>query len=315
MKQFLNFSNRGNQLLGAWISFILLFIVPYIWVVIKMSTADFASGEGYEFIPVVLALVLLAIFIEFYIFRFFITGIQYREKNLEFNGKFGDFVGIILLNLLLTIITIGIYYPWFVKKLYNFFINNSKYEESEFNFLSKGGELLLIFVFAAVIPMILVALIASAFVSIANANEAVGTNLINLFTYIFMAPYLYLLYRWLVNIQYKEYTILWKTEFFSSVGMIIGQIVLTIITIGIYSPAAALRIYKYFANKTYLISDGKSKKFGFENKMVNDFLFIWGQNLLILITASIYLPWAMAKISHRVLSQTYITEEISELSH
>lgn len=305
MKQFLNFSNRGGQLFGAWISFIILFIVPYAYVIVEITSSDLKSGEGFYLIPVIFVLVLLALFIEFYFYKFFITGIQYKEKNVEFSGTFGEFVGIILLNVLLTVITLGIYYPWFIKNLMSFFTNNSKYEENEFKFESKGGQLLLIFVFAALIPIILISGMSLAFINLLDLQPSI----VNVITYFVMVPYLYLLYKWLVNIKYKDYAIQWNTEFFSSVGYIIGQMFLTMITIGIYTPAASLRIYKYFANKTEITSELKSMKFGFENKMVNDFLFIWAQILLTIVTAFIYLPWAMAKISQRVLNQTYILKD------
>lgn len=308
MKQYLNFSNKGGQLFGAWISFILLFLVPYIWVVYQMSISDFEAGENYYLIPVVIGLVLIAIFIEFYIYRFFITGIQYKEINIEFKGRFSEFVGIILINTLLTIITAGVYYPWFIKKLYDFFVNNSKYNDSEFKFLSKGGPLLLIFVFAALLPAILISLFTASIISIIDMNSQTSQLLVNFITYLIMSPYIYLLYKWAVNIRYKEYTITWKTEFFSSVVMIIGQMTLSMISLGIYTPLAMLRIYKYFANKTQINSDDKSMKFEFKNKMTTDFFFIWVQILFTLITAFIYLPWAWAKISQRILSQTSISE-------
>ncbi len=273
-----------------------------------MSISDFEAGENYYLIPVVIGLVLIAIFIEFYIYRFFITGIQYKEINIEFKGRFSEFVGIILINTLLTIITAGVYYPWFIKKLYDFFVNNSKYNDSEFKFLSKGGPLLLIFVFAALLPAILISLFTASIISIIDMNSQTSQLLVNFITYLIMSPYIYLLYKWAVNIRYKEYTITWKTEFFSSVVMIIGQMTLSMISLGIYTPLAMLRIYKYFANKTQINSDDKSMKFEFKNKMTTDFFFIWVQILFTLITAFIYLPWAWAKISQRILSQTSISE-------
>ena len=45
--------------------------------------------------------------------------------------------------------------------------------------------------------------------------------------------------------------------------------------------------------------------FGFELEPIPDFLFIWGQTLLAIITLGIYYPWAMAKIGKRVLAKTY----------
>jgi len=82
--------------------------------------------------------------------------------------------------------------------------------------------------------------------------------------------------------------------------------VLNVITIGIYFPMAMIKLYKYFAERTVAQSGEIKRKFGFETDNLHDFLFIWGQMLLTLITTGIYYPWAINKIGKRILNRTYL---------
>ena len=121
-----------------------------------------------------------------------------------------------------------------------------------------------------------------------------------------MIPYMYLIYKWMVNIDYKKYNISWETSFWPSCGKIAFEILLSIITLGIYGPLAMLRIYKYFADRTVAVADDSKFKFGYDIDHLNDFLYIWGQILLTIITIGIYYAWAFSKIGNRILSKTYL---------
>jgi hypothetical protein len=123
-----------------------------------------------------------------------------------------------------------------------------------------------------------------------------------------MIPYMYLIYKWAVNIDYKDFHITWETDFWESCGKIAIEILLTIVTVGIYMPLAYLRLYTYFSQRTIVESNDSKRKFGYEIDPLNDFLFIWGQTLLVIITLGIYYPWAICKIGKRVLGKTYLTE-------
>ncbi len=120
-----------------------------------------------------------------------------------------------------------------------------------------------------------------------------------------MIPYMYYTYKWMVNIDYKNYNIKWETNFWDSCGKIGLELLLSVITFGIYYPMAAIKLYKYFTDKTIAQAGKIKRKFGFDTDSVNDFLFIWGQILLTIITLAIYYPWAISKVGKRFLSRTY----------
>ena len=125
---------------------------------------------------------------------------------------------------------------------------------------------------------------------------------------IIMIPYMYLMYKWMIDIKYKDYHIKWKTDFFESCGKILVEVLLIMITVGIYMPLAYLKLFKYFSERTIAEKADSSLQFGYELDSKNDFLFIWGQLLLTIITLGIYYPWAYAKIGKRILEKTYVTK-------
>lgn len=309
MKNYLNFSLTGKQIVPVWISFLLLFLAPYIGVIVFLQRLNLREGEGLYLIPILLVLVIIFIAFVFFMNRLIINGIEYKEKHLDFDGKFGEFLGILLLGILLSIITMGIYLPWFNTRLQKFFIGKTSLNGEHFSFLSKGWQLLIIYVFTALIPVSLLTAIIVSGIRFLHFPEYIST-LSGILNYIVLTPYMYLVYKWIVNVSYKNYIISWRTNFFSSVGFIFGQFVLSMITVGIYAPMAGLQLYRFFISRTYAISDESTRKFGFDDLGFKDFLFMWGQLLLILITVGIYLPWGYCKITHRYLSRTYLEEAI-----
>lgn len=125
---------------------------------------------------------------------------------------------------------------------------------------------------------------------------------------ILMIPYIYFFYKWMVAISYKTYTISWQTNFWNSCGKIAVEILLSLVTLGIYMPLATLRLYKYFTDRTVAASADRTLTFGYDIDQLDDFLFIWGQSLLTIVTLGIYYPWALCKIWSRVMGKTYLTE-------
>jgi len=68
--------------------------------------------------------------------------------------------------------------------------------------------------------------------------------------FLIFAPLMYLLYRWYVNLRWKDVAIVWKTEFWPSVGFLMGQLALTVVTLSFYWPVAFVKCLAYFAGKT-----------------------------------------------------------------
>ncbi len=312
MKNYFNFSLSGSKLFPYWA--VMLFVIVCFGVFVGVKSIGLQQSDPKEFIAFIPAIFFFyfAIFaISFYIYKLSIENIVYKDQQIVFKGTFGQFIGTLLLGILLTVITLGIYTPWFVKKMSQFFVNNSSFDSESFEFKGKGGELFLISLVTLILPYVFIGILAGVFTIANRFNETpLLSGLIQIMTTIILIPFYYFLYKWMVNIKFKDYSIFWKTDTWNACTTILGQVLLIIITFGIYSPLAYLKLYKYFAEKTIATSPDKMKKFGYDLEPGDDFLYLWGQILLSIITIGIYYPWATCNIMKRVLSKSY-SEDIA----
>lgn len=334
MKNYFKFNLTGRELFPVWLLFIFLYIIPnsivqkHIQEAINIHLGDammevfhrMGSVLSWRVLSLILFVVEYAIL--FFIYKMTIEGVEFKEKVFTFGGKFGSFMSLFIGNLLLTIITLGIYGPWFLTKLYNFFAKNATYDDQNFEFKGKGSDLFVIILVTLIIPMLIVwsivmigALIGGFMKELMHREmPEVSGLLISLIifavvcTILILVCLFYYFYKWIVNLSYKGYEIKWETEFWPSAQQILIQVVLSVITLGIYAPVGWLRLYKYFMEKTVARNEDSLKKFGYDLAAGDDFLFIWGQVLLCIITIGIYYPWTYCKVSNYVLSKTFMDE-------
>ncbi len=310
MKKYFDFTLTGKKFLPIWLIFYIVIIIPYAFYLIKMR--DLGQPENLQrFIPLMsLGIMIVGYLIYFYIIKITIEHVKFNNSQLNFNGKFLTYIGKILLGFLLSIVTLFIYLAWFIKDIIRFFVNRSSLDGEKFEFKGKGGTLFLILLLSLIVPIIVMTILFHKQLTGINQNFVYSLILQGVMV-IIMIPYMYLVYKWMVNIKYKDYHIKWHTNFFQSCGKILVEILLTVITLGIYMPLAYLKLFKYFSERTIAEKDTSSLQFGYELDSKNDFLFIWGQLLLTIITLGIYYPWAYSKIGKRVLSKTYVTEIVA----
>lgn len=307
MKNYFDFNLTGKKFFPYWIVYYLLAIVP--------NAIVSSQGQGQS--PSVLSIVVsifvffVYIFMYFYFIKLTINGVSLKEKLFNFNGDVFVFAGKMLLGTILSMITLFIYMPWFIKDITKYLVNNTSYKGNNFDFKATGGSLFLVFLLGFLVPMIIIVIIMSQVMDPMNFNPVLPM-IMGLAMLLVMVPFMYLTYKWMVNIDYKEYHITLKTDAVESIMMIFGQMLLAIITIGIYAPMAYLKIFKYFIDRTVAVKEGDERNFGFDIQPMNDFLFIWGQLLLCIITLFIYFPWAYVKINKRFSQRTFVTGEVSE---
>lgn len=79
--------------------------------------------------------------------------------KLDFKGQGKDFFGIVIVNWLLTIITLGIYYPWAKAKTLQFFFGKTTLNEDPFTFHGTGKEMFNGFIKAIVLFFLLLAIV------------------------------------------------------------------------------------------------------------------------------------------------------------
>lgn len=306
MKNYLNFSLTGKKLLPIWILFLLIFMAPYLIMVYKLSNMQPAEKSMLLILPFFILLIIIALVVSYYIAKLSIENVVYKEKAIVFNGSFGKYIGTVLLGLLLTIVTLGIYLAWFIRNYHRFFVNNASFDSQNFQFHGKGGNLFLILLLSIFLPIVILSIIIGVIV-VKNPDQALLIyKVFQLVILIVMIPYIYFIYKWMINISYKDYKFSWETNTWASCGKIALEILLSIITLGIYMPLAIVKLYKYFIDKTVAVSLNNKYKCGYDIEYSKDFLYIWGQILLTIITLGVYYAWAYCNIYQRLLSKTYL---------
>lgn len=308
MKNYFGFNLTGTKFLPVWLLFIVFFGVPYATALFMLRPTVPVSHPSVFVFPLLILSMIVGFIFSFYMNKLTIEGLVYKEKEVAFNGSIGKFIVIILLGSLLSILTLGIYLAWFIRDMQRFFINNSVFGSQNFDFRGKGGRLFLILTLTLVLPIIILTVIMTSYAIIHKGQSPLTGLIFPLVMVVMMIPYIYFANKWTVNINYKDYRITWETSFWNSIGKITIEIILSIITVGIYIPLAQVRLYKYFAERTVVGSNESTSRFGYDIDPLNDFLFIWGQTFLAIITLGIYYPWTFCKIRSRILSKTYLAK-------
>lgn len=305
MKNYFDFKLSGSRIFPYFLCIFLSYIGYLISNTYAAMETDMLSPLRMVSIGVLFLYMIVVVMCIFYIYRFFIVSISYKDEMVKFDGAYKEYLKINAIGILLTIVTLGIYSCWYDKKLTDFFARNSSYNNIKFQFNGQA-----IILFAIITTFLVIIMILSTLFGIFMGNEPV-TLLISLFIIILIlsAPVSYFIYRWYIDLSYANKKIkMTKGEHFRGICFFLLQIVLMIITCGIYAPAALIRIYRYFANRIEVRNEEGvlESKMGCEAKMGEDFIFIFAQMLLIMVTFGIYYPWAICIISERLITKTYI---------
>ncbi|HPR18191.1 MAG TPA: DUF898 family protein [Candidatus Cloacimonadota bacterium] len=194
--------------------------------------------------------------------------------KFQFHGRGGELFSIFIVNLLLTIITLGIYCPWAIVKIVKYFSQKTTLDGVSFDFEGQGGKLFCIYL----VNYLLTAITAGLY-------SPVATLRINAY--------------FTENLSYKEK----KFEFDATNAcdfwcLLFVQGILTAITLGIYTPWAMIKIRKNLLERTSY----EGVKFSFTANGGTLFCLYLIQGILTCITLCIYFPWAVAKITNYLVS-------------
>lgn len=307
MKNYLSFHLNGKQLFPYWISTYLLGVV--LVVIYSLRSKAILNGDvsfGTSLMLVLTFLLLIGVIYVFYyyVIRFTTESIEYEEERLATSYSISQFLGMLIFGIFLSIITLGIYLPWFIQRLYVFFIEGASYKGVGYKFDGDGLTLFGILTLMVVLPIITLSIICATLFGVGSSEEAI---LVNIYQLIILAPLYTLLFKWMVNGSYNGYIISLKVKFFSFMGFIFLHLLLTVLTIGIYFPLFYLKIYKYvLSHVSCENAAGDKVRLDYDIEHGRDFLFIWGQLLLTIVTLGIYLPWAYTEIMRRIFTKTSI---------
>lgn len=319
MKQQFDFNLDAKRFFPLFIAFFIPWLILEVLIVSQSRRADTLFKEtpamAVAFLLLALAMFLLIVLFYIPILRKLISAISLNNEPFAFDGSIGKFFGLNLLGIFLTGITAGIYGPWYITRICRYLVGAISYKEERLEFSGKGGRLFVIILLTIVLPLIPLVIVQarlgqSAFGPGMNMNPFqffMLAALMQLIFWSFFSAYLYEVYRWFfTHLHHRGYAASWNTRFWPSVAMIWFQFLLSAVTLGIYFPAAYIKVYRYFAERTKIGGEnGQAGTLGFQGRIGKGFALMWGQILLTIITVGIYTPWALAKVGKWVLSNTY----------
>lgn len=231
---------------------------------------------------------------------------QDTPNSLKFNGNGAELLGIMLLNWLLTSITLGIYYPWARVNRLKFFWENTELNDSPFVFHGTGKEL-----FKGFIKVLLFFILfyAGMFYFQFTHNTTMyllvfGVFFISLLFIIPLAIHGALRYR-LSRTSWRGIHMGYRGDRGQLIMDFIMGYVLVVITLGIYN--------SWFINKlrTYIIGNMRfgNLKFGYDGNGFDLFLINLKGMVLSFITLGIYWFWYQKEWINYYVDHAYITQE------
>lgn len=311
MKKFFDFTMTGKEMFPYWMLYLITVIFPYFFFVFFRQYMPHVNSamKVLAVLGIVFFVAAVMIVLTYYFIKIYIRNIQFGGEQMQFTGKLSTYLEIMVPGIVLTIITLGFYFPWWRRDLTRFFAESSIYKTEKFSFQGKGNRLLVIYLLGLVLPYIIFIVIVTIQM-LHSQHTNTPSVLFRSLIYLVLIPFYYFYYNWMMNIRYKGYHIRWNTSFWPSFGKILQQFVLSIVTLGIYIPMAYIKLYEYFTDRTIAESETGVLCFGYNDiDAADDFLMFWGQILLSIVTLGIYFPWAAAKIGKRFLIQTYVQEK------
>ncbi|MGR9116014.1 MAG: YjgN family protein [Gammaproteobacteria bacterium] len=197
-------------------------------------------------------------------------------QQFEFHGKAGEFFKIWIVNILLSIVTLGIYSAWAKVRTRRYFYNNTLLMNSPFDYLADPVKILKgrLLVFAVVIVY------AVAVTLLPEAEAVMILLFIPLFPWIVIRA---LKFNW-YNSAYRNIRFHFNGEYLKALWVFVGLPILTAFSIGL--------AYPYFtrARKQYVIDNSAYGTTGLElTAATNQFYSVYGKAFLVVLVTLLLL--------------------------
>ena len=168
------------------------------------------------------------------------SGQRMRYQPLDFTGGVGEYYGVVILNYLLTLITLGIYSPWAKVRKERYFHSNTAFLGEGFQYLATGKQL---FVGRVVAIIFLIAL------SIAEFIPYIGVAISILFVVVALPFVLNRSVRFKArNVAWRDVRFGWHGSFGMAVLVWMIYPILSFVTLGLAQPLAARALRRHFAD-------------------------------------------------------------------
>jgi uncharacterized membrane protein YjgN (DUF898 family) len=186
---------------------------------------------------------------------------SYKNIQFRFKGSYGQAFMIIYVWPIIGMLTLGILYPLALLKANQYIVRNSSYGTSNFDFDATFKDFGIIFLIA--IGILMVILIPFSIFSTTNPGVAAALTLPLLLVYLGVFIYFNVA---VINLYYRSTTLL-DHKFNASLSMagftkvLLINLLLTVLTLGLYMPAAKVRMTRYLADNIQFIAKGSLDNF------------------------------------------------------
>lgn len=312
-----------------------LYIAVALWLVFLLTAQSFfslAKEVGIIFIFDVflfvgfICVLIAFVYIFFYFIKTIICSFAVGEYELNFTGKFQEFLKKILIGGILTSITLGIYYPWFKKCMMDYWASGTTVGGHPIKFTGTVSRLWKYYFFAGILPFIIVFLFFffsfNSFVTESSLSEEQYLYFFVIFWIYFIfvinivcIPFFCLILKWKMFFSWPgkdgepDVNSVLEISLLKAVFYFLGQFLLGFISCGILIPLLILNMYRYFVSRIKLYP-GESKismgTFGTNLRLGEGFLFLYFLMFLSFITFGLYLPWAYAAAIRFFSAKTWI---------
>lgn len=186
----------------------------------------------------------------------------YRNIQFRFGASYGEAAMALLVWPILGVLTLGLLYPYAVRKSSEFLVRNSRYGTADFDFEATTwdyGRIFLIF-----FGVLIATLTLTAGFPMLVGDWAIGlSSIVALAGYLFAGAYLTVM---LTNVYYNSAS-LQAHEFAANLEVLgytkvfVVNAILTVVTLGLFLPFAKVRMAKYRADHTQFIAAGSLEEF------------------------------------------------------
>lgn len=208
-----------------------------------------------------------------------------RLYKISFFGSGGEYFGIVVVNWLLTILTLGIYYPWAKARQLQFLYGGTQFEGNRFTFHGTGPEMFKGFIKA----LLIFGLLIIAFVGCAFTNHPFGGVIIlyaGIFSLIPLAIHGSYRYR-MSRTSWRGIRFGYRGDRNELFANFYKWVFFTVITFGIYGAWLSINLRKYVLNNVRF----GNMKFHYKGNGGDYFVLNLKGYLLTIFTLGIYFAW------------------------
>lgn len=226
-----------------------------------------------------------------------------RKYSFSFLGEGGEFFGVLIVNWLLTAITLGIYYPWAKARKLQFLFSATEFNGGRFVFHGTGKEMFKGFIKAILIFAVLFGLV---FFFMWMQMLPVGMIVFYLGLFALLPVAIHGSYKYRMSrTSWRGIRFGYRGDRKELVTLFFKNILLTIVTIGLYSPWMAINLRNYILNRVKF----GNLKFKYTGNGTEYFMLILKGYLLSLVTLFIYMFWFQRNLIAYYIDNLSITNE------